>query len=152
MESPFVPADFDVPQSLEFEPFRLEPLDAHHNDRDFEAWMSSIDHIHATPGFPDGNWPTPMSKDDNLKDLVRHASDFGERKGFTYSILVGDDVVGCLYIYPSKDEHDADVSSWVTERYADSDVTVWNAISEWIDDVWPFANPYYAPRLTDTDE
>ena len=41
--------------------FRLEPLGPEHNDRDYEAWMSSIDHIHATPGMEHRDWPTPMS-------------------------------------------------------------------------------------------
>jgi hypothetical protein len=30
------------------------------------------------------NWPVAMTLDKNLEDLVRHAKDFHERKGFTY--------------------------------------------------------------------
>ena len=73
MESPFVPPDFEVPLALTGPGFRLEPLGPEHNERDHQAWSSSIDHIRATPGFPDGNWPSPMSLERNLEDLVRHA-------------------------------------------------------------------------------
>ena len=34
--------------------------------------------------------------------LLVAARDFRERKGFTYSILDGDDVIGCIYIYPPR--------------------------------------------------
>ena len=39
---------------------RLSPLGPEHNASDYAAWTSSIDHIRATPGFPDGSWPHPM--------------------------------------------------------------------------------------------
>jgi hypothetical protein len=86
MTDAFVPTDFDVPVSFDGTGFRLEPLGAAHNERDHEAWMSSIEHIHATPGFdgPDADWPAPMSLEGNLSDLVRHADDFAARTGFTY--------------------------------------------------------------------
>ena len=47
----FVPDGFAVPRELVTEEFRLEPLGPQHNEGDYEAWMSSIDHIRATPGF-----------------------------------------------------------------------------------------------------
>ena len=34
-----------------------------------------------------------MTLDANLADLVRHAKDFEERTGFTYSMLDGDEVI-----------------------------------------------------------
>ena len=121
----FVPVDFVVPADFDAPGFRLEPLGPEHNERDHEAWMSSIDHIHATPGFPDGSWPSPMSLERNLADLERHARDFADRKGFTYSILDGGDVIGCLYIYPSSEPgHDAEVKSWVTADRAEMDAVV----------------------------
>lgn len=144
---PFVPADFDVPLVFDGPGFRLEPLGPQHNERDHAAWMSSIDHIHSTPGFPDGDWPSPMSLERNLEDLVRHADDFERRKGFTYSILDGDDVIGCVYIYPTEvPDRDAEVSSWVTEARAELDVVVYEALSGWIRDAWPFTTPFYAAR------
>jgi hypothetical protein len=53
----FVPEDFEPPARLATERFELEPLAPEHNERDYEAWSSSIEHIRATPGFEDRNWP-----------------------------------------------------------------------------------------------
>jgi hypothetical protein len=62
MESPsFVPPDFVVPSSLETPLFRLEPLGPQHNEADYAAWTSSIEHIRRTPGYPDGKWPDVQS-------------------------------------------------------------------------------------------
>ena len=141
----FVPDEFVVPISLSGPGFRLEPLRPEHNERDHEAWMSSIDHIRSTPDFPDGSWPTEMSLKSNLADLERHARDFEDRTGFTYSVLDGDDVIGCVYIYPS-DTADADVSSWVRASRAELDVELWRAVSDWLDADWPFETVDYGPR------
>ncbi|KAA3640935.1 MAG: N-acetyltransferase [Armatimonadetes bacterium] len=148
MEDSFVPSSFEVPRFYAWSGLHLEPLGAEHNGRDYEAWMSSIDHIRSTPGFSEQekpNWPVSMTLESNLEDLVRHARDFEERKGFTYSILDGDDVIGCIYIYPDRAaDYDAVISSWVTESRADSDATVREALSTWINALWPFSNAYYA--------
>lgn len=149
MAESFVPDTFDVPRSLDGPGFRLEPLGPKHNERDHEAWMSSIDHIRSTPGSDKwgGEWPVPMSLEQNLHDLVMHAEDFERRSGFTYSILDGDEVIGCVYIYPSKRPgHDAEVTSWVRTSRAEMDVAVWRHVSDWIDRDWPFTDPYYAER------
>ncbi len=147
MPHPFVPHDFDVPRTFEGPGFRMEPLGPQHNELDHAAWMSSIEHIRSTPGFPDGEWPRPMSLERNLEDLDRHARDFAERTGFTYTVLDGEDVIGCVYIYPSKDPaHDAEVSSWVTASRADLDRVLWTEVTEWLGTAWPFTNPRYADR------
>lgn len=147
MDRPFVPPEFDVPDGFAWSQFHLEPLDAHHNERDHEAWMSSIDHIRSTPGFSEEeerNWPAPMSLESNLEDLVRHAKDFRERKGFTYSILEGEEVIGCIYIYPDRwAGHEAWISSWVRESHAEFDDSVRATLAAWIRDEWPFEDPYY---------
>ena len=144
----FVPDDFVVPQAFDGPSFRLEPLGAEHNERDYEAWTSSFDHIKATPGFVGGDWPHEMSLEANLSDLVGHATDFMNRTGFTYSILDGDEVIGCIYIYPSRKEgFDAGVSSWVRKSRAEMDVVTWRALSDWLESSWPFTNVRYDARL-----
>jgi len=150
MEDSFVPPSFEVPDAYTWSEFHLEPLGPQHNDRDHAAWMSSIDHIRTTPGFSpqkEPNWPIAMTLERNLEDLVRHAKDFRERRGFTYSILEGDDVIGCIYIYPGRlPGHDAVISSWVRESRAESDTAIREALATWIDEAWPFSNPLYAGR------
>ena len=148
MPQPFVPTVFTVPTTFVGPGFSLEPLGPHHNERDHEAWMSSIDHIQSTPGYdPVGDWPAEMSLEANLADLEMHAKDFANRNGFTYSILDGDDVIGCLYIYPSSDAtNDASVRSWVRASRVGMDLVVYRSVSQWIEASWPFKNPQYAPR------
>lgn len=142
----FVPDGFDPPVSFEGPGFRLEPLGPIHNERDYQAWTSSMDHIRATPGEW-GEWPRPMSLEQNLSDLDRHAREFEQRQGFTYSILDGDDVIGCLYIYPDdREASDAYVSSWVTETRAEMDTIVWAAVTDWLERDWPFGQFRYAFR------
>ena len=147
MADPFVPDDFEPPVGFEGDGFQLEPLGPKHNERDHEAWMSSIEHIRATPGWQDSKWPTPMSLEQNLGDLEGHDRDFRERTGFTYSVLDGEAVIGCLYIYPSKDgRYDVRVSSWVRASRSEMDVPVWRAVSGWLTSDWPFERPEYASR------
>ena len=126
-------------------------LGPEHNAADHAAWSASIDHIRATPGFHGRDWPPVdgMSLEENLADLERHARDFAERVGFTYTVLApdGEDVLGCVYIYPARDErHDAAVSSWVRADVAELDAVLHAAVSRWLADAWPFAAVDYADR------
>lgn len=144
-----VPPDFDVPLGLATRDFVLEPLGPEHNDQDYEAWSSSMEHIAQTPGFPWGSWPREMTLDENREDLQRHADDFRNRKGFTYTVLdpTDRDVIGCVYIYPLRDSDDtAIVRSWVRKSHAQLDAPLWRAMSEWIASDWPLTAVQYAPR------
>ncbi|MFE9565720.1 N-acetyltransferase [Streptomyces sp. NPDC006487] len=143
----FVPPaeEFEVPVRLVGEGFRLEPLGPQHNEGDLAAWSGSIAHVRATPGFL-GDWPPQegMTPEANLADLVRHARDFAERRGFTYSVLEGErdgegEVIGCLYIYPAKaDPGRVHVTSWVRADRAALDKTVYETVARWLATVWPF--------------
>jgi hypothetical protein len=144
----FVPPDFAVPTEATFGDFRLVPLGPEHNAADYAAWTSSIDHIRATPGFPDGSWPVLMSASENLQDLERHAQDFRLRRGFTYTVLdATGDVIGCVYIYPSTDEliH-AQVLSWVRVDRSDLDRPLYEAVRTWLRNDWPFGVVEYDER------
>lgn len=146
MRDQFVPADFDPPLSFRGPGFTLEPLGPQHNERDYEAWTTSMEHIHATPGEW-GNWPRPMTIEENMTDLEMHAREFEDRAAFTYSILDDDEVIGCLYIYPDEQEGSgAYVSSWVRHSRADMDALVWRTVTDWLRANWPFQEFRYAER------
>jgi hypothetical protein len=154
----FVPADFEPPRGLVASGFVLQPLGPRHNVADFDAWSSSMAHIHATPGFEGSDWPHEMSVEQNLGDLELHERDFAEGRGFTYTVLDPRDggVIGCVYIYPvgaaDADPNadavpcDASVRSWVRADRAALDEPLWRAVSNWLRSEWPFANIRYAPR------
>ena len=145
----FVPSDFEVPRGLETSEFVLEPLGPEHNEQDYDAWTSSMEHIKDTPGFRDGSWPREMTREENRSDLQRHADDFRNRRGFTYTVLdpSSRDVIGCVYIYPPRDgDHDASVHSWVRASHAQLDKPLWRAVREWLASDWPFESVRYEPR------
>ncbi len=142
-DPPFVPTDFEPPRTLLGVGFRLEPLGPQHNEADLAAWTSSIDHVRATPGFPDGNWPPPegMSLDRNRDDLRRHAADFEAGRGFTFTVLepATGDVIGCVYLYPAASpEADVTVQSWVRASHAELDVPLAEAVAAWLATEWPW--------------
>jgi hypothetical protein len=148
-QRPFVPSEFVVPLALATEQFRLAPLRPQHNDPDYEAWSSSVEHIRMTPGWEESSWPDDRSLEDNLRDLQAHAEDFEKRAGFTYTVLdpATDDVLGCVYIYPDRGgQHDARVRSWVRASRPELDVQLWRAVTDWLADEWPFERVVYAGR------
>lgn len=145
--SPLVPEAFAAPLSFAGPGFHLEPLAPIHNERDHEAWMASIDHIRKTPGMDWVSWPTPMSLADNMADMEMHYQEFVDRKSFTYSILDGDEVIGCVYIYPDDGGSDAHVRSWVKASRAEMDEVVWSSLSKWLVEDWPFDSIRYQSRL-----
>jgi hypothetical protein len=93
-----------------------------------------------------------MGLADNLRDLERHAQDFAERRGFTYTALATGtcDVIGCVYIYPprggSAGEWRASVKSWVRADRAPLDPVLYGTVRAWLDREWPFDAIEYAPR------
>ena len=148
MSTDFVPEGFTPPDGLIAEAFVLEPLGPEHNKADHAAWMSSIEHIHESPGFADAfdddpdPWPRPMTLEQNLSDLEQHAQDFHDRVRFTYTVLdpVDRDVIGCVYLYPSPlDGVDVRARSWVRRTHADLDEPLRRAVRAWLDGPdWPF--------------
>lgn len=139
----FVPDDFEPPTTLTTERFRLEPLGPQHNDADLAAWTSSIEHIRSTAGYPDGRWPplAGMTLEENLRDLRRHADDFIERTGFTFTVLDPNDgdVIGCVYLYPTASEDwDVTVQSWVRADRSELDVPLADAVKSWLAREWPW--------------
>jgi hypothetical protein len=145
----------DVPEPLVTAHFVLEPLEPKHNARDHEAWMSSIAHIRATPGFGPTDWggdewPIPMSLDQNLGDLHMHADEFRRGEAYAYSVLdrPDGDVIGCVYIDPDDlGLADAKVRSWVRDSHAHLDDELAAAVAAWLASSWPFSSVRYVGRF-----
>jgi hypothetical protein len=152
MSAAFVAPDFKPPTPpVATEDFVLVPLDVSHNEGDLDAWNSSVNHIHATPGFSNRPWPDePMTLERNAADLQGHVDDFANRQGFTYSVLEPSSgrVIGCVYIYPSTDDTiDADIRSWVRVTHAPLDAPLYRSVTHWLQDQWPFRTLAYAERV-----
>ena len=158
-DAAFVPDGFEPPLRLATAEFVLEPLGSQHNERDYEAWTSSIDHILATPGFRGAAWPSAMTLAENLEDLEKHARDFVERRGFTYTVLdpATSDVIGCVYIYPVRQgdacaagsrggRPSASIRSWVSADRACLDEGLRSLVTHWLESDLPFEIVDYASR------
>ena len=144
-----VAPSFALPDPPATDRFRLEPLGPQHNFADHAAW--TIAHIRANPDFAGRSWPPPegMTLEANLDDLRQHAEDFDRRVGFTYTVLSvpGDEVIGCVYVYGSRQEPGVtDVRSWVRADHASLDAEVYLVVSDWLARNWPFERVAYAPR------
>ena len=144
----FVSPDFVPPSELRTHDFVLRPLGPQHNESDYLAWTSSIQHIRSTPDFRDNAWPNDhVSLAQNLSDLVQHADDFTKRTGFTYTVLDASEskVIGCVYIYPSADpEYEAKVRSWVSVQCTALDQDLRRAVATWLEHDWPFSSIDYS--------
>jgi hypothetical protein len=148
---------FGPPRELRAAHFRLEPLGPQHNERDHPAWMSSIDHIHSTPGFTAADWagdawPFAMSRDDNLADLVKHAEEFESGEAFAYTVLdpETDDVIGCAYVDPDDTgAADAMCRCWVRASHSNLDGPLYVALVRWFEGPqWPFTTVRFPGRVS----
>jgi hypothetical protein len=149
-DPPFVEPGFFPPAPPRGDGYLLTQLLVEHNEADLAAWSSSVEHIHATPGFEQRPWPDePMTLERNGADPQAHVDDFASDRGFTYTVLSdpGGDVVGCVYIYPSPQPGvDAHVRSWVRADRSELDGRLYRTVRHWLDTEWPFSSDDYAPR------
>jgi hypothetical protein len=152
---PFVPAGFDVPERLETQHFTLRMLTIHDLVKDYDAVMSSIDHLQSTySAIHGGTWPVGLTLEDDLIDLGWHQREFTIRSSFAYTVMAPDETrcLGCIYINPTvKRGYDAMVMLWVraSELASGLDWLLYETVKAWIDDTWPFENVAYPGREID---
>jgi RimJ/RimL family protein N-acetyltransferase len=146
----FVPDDFEIPDLLETDRFRLRMLSVDDVEKDYEAVIESRELLHTMFGGP---WPKPgFTLEENLADLERHQREFLSRKAFAYTVVSLDEtrVLGCVYIDPSETtDSDAVVVMWVRQTEYDKglDETLFNTVKDWISSDWPFKKVDYPGRL-----
>ena len=148
---PFVPADFKVPDTLENQYFRVRMLTVNDVVKDYDAVMTSIDHLKGVFG-PNSKWPSKdLTFEQDLIDLGWHQKEFQRRSSFAYTVVSLDEseVIGCLYINPSvKGDYDAEIDMWVRASVLDQglDAILFNTIKEWVAKDWPFKKVAYPGR------
>lgn len=150
-QNAWIPRDFLAPTLYETAKYKLVPLGPTLAQHDYEAYMSSIDHLRKnyTNG---GSWPNKdITMADALKDVEGEISRFHARTSFTYAVLnaEGTKELGCIYVRPSrKAGYDAQVTMWVTaERYqAGFDQELFAETKQWIAANWPFKKVAYPKR------
>ena len=110
-----VPDDFEVPAVLETDKFRLRMLTVNDLIKDYDAVMTSADHLQAT--YSQGGWPVGLTLEEDLIDLGWHQREFTLRYSFAYTVMSLDEsmCLGCMYINPSeKADYDARITMWIS--------------------------------------
>lgn len=150
MENPLVTDDFIVPEKLEVENYRLRMLTVEDVEKDYEAVMTSREHIRSLfQDADDDTWPEEnMTIEEDLQDLRRHQNEFLQRKSFVYTVMSLDETkcLGCVYIYPSQKEgFDAEIYLWAraSELEKGLEESLFYNVKNWINKVWPFKNVAY---------
>jgi hypothetical protein len=148
---PFVPAGFKVPDRFENQHFRLRMLTVNDVVKDYDAVMTSIDHLHEFDG-PGTKWPSKdLTLEQNLIDLGWHQKEFQKRRSFTFTVVSLDEkkILGCLYIFPTdKSGYDAEITMWVRQSAFEEglDPILFTSVKDWISKKWPFIKPGYPGR------
>jgi hypothetical protein len=148
---PFVPKDFEIPAMLETSSFRLRMLTVNDVVKDYDAVMSSLEHLQSKPVFGD-SWPrSTLTLEQDLIDLGWHQKEFQTRRSFAYTMMSLDETqcLGCVYIIPSKNpEVDCEVYLWVraSEVPKGTDNVLFSTVKKWIAERWPFATVEYPFR------
>jgi len=148
---PFIPPDFNIPEKLETEKFRLRMLTVNDVVKDYDAVMTSVDHLKGVFG-PQSKWPSKeLTFEQDLKDLGWHQKEFQRRSSFAYTVMNKEEsqCLGCVYIDPTeKIGYDAEVYLWVRESEFKNglDPILFDAVKKWIEKEWPFKNVAYPGR------
>ena len=152
---PFVPENFDVPECFGGDGFRLRMLTVHDVVKDYDAVMSSADHVSTI--WPGGTWPRGLTLEQNLIDLGWHQKEFQCRRSFAYTVVSPDDsrVLGCVYIEPTpKRGYDAVVCLWArASELADGvEDRLLIAVEDWLGSEWPFRSVGFPGRRMSWDD
>jgi hypothetical protein len=146
---PFIPTDFTVPEKLETEEFRLRMLTVNDVVKDYDAVMTSVDHLKTI--WPGGKWPEGLTLEQNLIDLGWHQKEFQTRRSFAYTVVTPSEsmVIGCVYIEPThKRGYDAEVYLWArqSELAGGLETRLYAAVKDWIAKDWPFKTVAFPGR------
>lgn len=159
MTKEFIPKDFKIPEVLETDKFRLRMLTVNDVKLDYDAVMTSIEHLQKTQPFgPNHKWPTKdLTYEQDLIDLGWHQKEFQRRTSFAYTLMNLDETecLGCMYIYPSDNpNYDAVIMMWVRQSEVPNglDEILFSSVKKWIQDKWPFKKVAYPGRDISWDE
>ena len=152
MTEKFVPDDFIVPEKLETEKFRLRMLTVEDVEKDYDAVMSSREHLRSLAGQEDeeDTWPEEnMTIEEDLADLARHQDEFLKREAFVYTVMSLDEsrCLGCVYINPSeKKDFDTEIYLWArtSELKSGLEELLFETVKNWIEEKWPFNKVAFA--------
>jgi len=153
MSKKFIQKDFKIPEGLENKKFRLRMLTVNDVVKDYDAVMTSIEHLQkANPFGPNDKWPKKdLTFEQDLIDLGWHQGEFKNRTSFAFTVMNLNETkcLGCMYIYPSSNsEYDAIIMMWVRQSEVETglDEILFSTVKKWIEEKWPFNKVAYPGR------
>ena len=147
----FVPDSVIIPSGMETKDFRIRILSIHDVVKDYDAVMSSIDHLRGVFG-PGSSWPSAdLTLEQDLIDLGWHQKEFQMGRSFAYTVMSIDEsrCLGCVYVDPSeKTGYDAKVILWVRQSdiRKDLDKKLFSAVKIWLSEEWWFTTVAFPGR------
>ncbi len=140
----FLPREFAVPAVVGTRSFRLRSITIHDAFKDYDAVMSSREHLWSRFGAIWG-WPAAdLTIEQNIIDLAWHQKEFQLRSSFDYAVMSLDEarLLGCVYIDPPADPGtEADVWFWVrqSELANGMEDELGQFVVSWLASAWPFS-------------
>ena len=146
--APLVPADFEVPSTLEADDFRLQQLAYDVMLQDYEAVMRGAENLRVAFGQKSFDREAYTLQQEVI-ELGWHMGEWERRKSFAYANmkLDGSTCYGSVYVHPTlKRDYDAHVIIWVIPESPEGfDEKVYQTVQSWLTD-WPFERVGYPGR------
>ena len=147
--------NFIAPENCKVGDFYFSILEPSITEIDYKVVMSSRKRLRQI--FKrDDTWPAEdMTLDENTKDLVRHETEFKQKKAFAYSVypLDKNDYIGCVYINPTKKKsYDCEVYLWVSDISFHMDDLLFRQTKKWLNEAWGFRHAAFPGREIAWDE
>ena len=147
----FVPESVSIPDGIETEDFRIRILTINDLVKDYDAVMSSIEHLKGVFGQK-SSWPSKdLTLEQNLIDLGWHQKEFEIKSSFAYTVMNLDEskCLGCVYIDPSEKEgYDAKIICWIRKSEISNglDEKLFFAVKLWLSEEWWFTSLAFPGR------
>ena len=147
----FAPESAIIPLGIETADFRIRALTINDVVKDYDAVMSSIDHIRGVFA-PGSSWPSAdLTLEQDLIELGWHQKEFQLGSSFAYTVMSLDEnkCLGCVYVDPSeKAGYDAQVTFWVrqSEVIKGLEEKLFAAVKTWLSVQWWFTRAAFPGR------
>lgn len=149
-----MPENFIAPENCKVGDFYFSILEPSITEIDYKVVMSSRKRLRQI--FKrDDTWPAEdMTLDENTKDLVRHETEFKQKKAFAYSVypLDKNEYIGCIYINPTKKSYDCEVYLWVSDSSFHMDDVLFRQTKKWLNEAWGLRHAAFPGREIAWDE
>ena len=153
MTNKFISTNFQIPEVLETDKFRLRMLTVNDVKKDYDAVMTSIEYLQKKKPFGSkSKWPPKdLTLEEDRIALELYQKEFQNRTSFAFTVMNLDETecLGCIYIYPSDNpNYNAVIMMWVRQSEVANglDEILFSSAKKWIKEKWHFDKVAYPGR------